>query len=120
MGRRFKRLPRRRRRQGRLAAAGDIPEADAEVGSRFRNIRHIDIAAVVFAVRADGINDNAVGQPAVDQGFAGEGIVGHGGDEVGYKYVQGWRPVSMLAAVAFGGEGCGACAQGGMTTGSGP
>ena len=51
-----------------MTAFGDIPEADAEIGVGVRDL-DIDVAAVVYAVHADGVDDDAVGEePGHEEG----------------------------------------------------
>src|SRR5437870_380241 len=85
-------------RSGRLTALRHIPETEAQVGVRFARI-FVELAAIVLAVRADGVNDHAIIQAAIAQRRGVEWIERHSGEKCRHQVCQGIGPAVVRAPV---------------------
>jgi hypothetical protein len=59
-----------------LTAFGDIPETNAKVRAGFHDVL-IHVAAVVHAIRADGVDDDAVRYAVIEQRVVTKGPSGN-------------------------------------------
>src|SRR5450755_2255446 len=87
-------------RRRRLTAFGDIPETDAEVGAGLHDVL-FDVAAVVHAIRADGINDDAVRQAVIEQRVVAKRVRWDDFKEIRRQCIEGRRPIAVQLAVSL-------------------
>src|SRR5207244_1845179 len=96
-------------------AAVGVPELEADVGAGLAGSLVVEHAAVVGAVGADTVDDEAVGQMTQAERLAVERIARHGSEVVRDEGVERIGPALLGESIALRGQGNGRAADGGAS-----